>query len=254
MNDIFSIENKVIIVTGAGRGIGEFIAKNLAIRKALVFCIDKKFPNSIPNELSDNLFHLICDVTKPKIFQKHCKNIFSKYKKIDALINCAGISYAVQNKNEFYPEKKWLETINVNLTSAFNCSQTAISYMIKKKSGSIINITSINAELGFPRNPAYVASKGGLKMLSKSLAKDWGNLGIRVNSLGPGYVKTDMTMKRFLNKKTRKQRESRTILGRWAEKNDLVGPCIFLISEASEYMTGQDIYVDGGWLSNGLSE
>ena len=88
-------------------------------------------------------------------------------------------------------------------------------------------------------------------MLSKALAKDWGNFGIRVNNLGPGYIRTDMTMKRFLNKKTRKQRESRTILGRWGEKHDLIGPCIFLASDASKYVTGQDIYVDGGWTANG---
>jgi len=126
--------------------------------------------------------------------------------------------------------------------------------MIKRKSGSIINITSINAELGFPRNPAYVASKGGLKMLGKSLAKDWSNKGIRVNNLGPGYIKTDMTMKRYLNKKTRKEREDRTLMKRWGEKSDLIGPCVFLASDASKYITGQDIYVDGGWLVNsGLS-
>ena len=254
MEDIFSVKNEIIIITGAGRGIGEFLANNLAGRNALVYCIDKKFPTPIPNKLSNNLFHLTCDITNKKLFQNYCKKIFLKHKKIDVLINCAGISYAVQNKNEFYPEKKWLDTININLTSAFNCSQSVIFYMIKNKSGSIINITSINAEVGFPRNPAYVASKGGLKMLGKALAKDWGNFGIRVNNLGPGYIRTDMTMKRFLNKKTRKQRESRTILGRWGEKHDLIGPCIFLASDASKYVTGQDIYVDGGWLANGLSE
>lgn len=254
MNDLFSVKDKVILVTGAGKGIGEFLAHNLASYSAFVCGIDIKFPSSIPKELENNLFHLKCNVTKKQSFERICKKIFSKFKKIDVLINCAGISNAVQNKNEFYPEDKWLKTIDVNLTSAFNCSQSAIFYMIKKKSGSIINITSINAELGFPRNPAYVASKGGLKMLSKALAKDWGNLGIRVNNLGPGYIRTDMTMKRFLDKKSRQQRESRTILGRWGEKDDLIGPCIFLASDASNYVTGQDIYVDGGWLVNGLSD
>jgi len=254
MEELFSVKDKVIIITGSGHGIGEFLAHNLASKSAFVFGIDKKFPLSVPKELSDNLFHLKCDITNKKLFEKVCSKIFSKFKKIDVLINCAGISYAVQKKNELYPEKKWLETMEVNLTSAFNCSQSVILYMIKNKSGSIINITSINAEVGFPRNPAYVASKGGLKMLSKALAKDWGNFGIRVNNLGPGYIRTDMTMKRFLNKKTRKQRESRTILGRWGEKHDLIGPCIFLASNASKYVTGQDIYVDGGWLANGLSE
>ena len=85
---------------------------------------------------------------------------------------------------------------------------SSLEFMKKKKSGAIINITSINAKVGFPRNPSYVASKGGLKMLGKALAKDWGSSGIRVNNLGPGYIRTDMTMKRYLNKKTRKQNET----------------------------------------------
>jgi len=124
--------------------------------------------------------------------------------------------------------------------------------MKKNKSGSIINITSLNAELAFPNNPAYVASKGGLKMLSKALARDWGIYGIRVNNLGPGYIKTDMTEASFNNKTTRKEREERTMLGRWGEVDDLIGPCVFLASDASEYITGQDIYIDGGWLGKGL--
>ena len=181
-------------------------------------------------------------------------NVRQSYTKIDILINCAGISYAVQKKNELYPEKKWLETINVNLTSAFNCSQSVIFYMIKNKSGSIINITSINAEVGFPRNPAYVASKGGLKMLGKALAKDLGRYGIRVNNIGPGYMKTEMTIKSWNDTKKRKARTSRTLVGRWGNKEEIIAPCIFLASDASSYVTGQDIYVDGGWLTNGLSE
>ena len=124
--------------------------------------------------------------------------------------------------------------------------------MKKRKSGSIINITSINAELGFPRNPSYVASKGGLKMLGKALAKDWGKYGIRVNNLGPGYIKTEMSSKTFSNKKLREQRAMHTMLGRWGEKDDLVGPCVFLASDASKYVTGQDLYVDGGWIANSI--
>ena len=126
--------------------------------------------------------------------------------------------------------------------------------MKKRRTGSIINVTSINAELGFPNNPAYVASKGGLKMLTKSLARDFGKYNIRVNNLGPGYIITDMTKSSYQNKKSRMTRQKHTLLGRWGVITDLVGPCIFLASDAAGYVTGQDIYVDGGWLANGLSE
>ena len=122
--------------------------------------------------------------------------------------------------------------------------------MLKRRRGSIINITSINAELGFPRNPAYNASKGGLKMLGKAFAKDWSKFGIRTNNIGPGYIRTEMTSKRFTNKKYRLERQNQTLLGRWGETDDIIGPCIFLASDASSYITGQDLYVDGGWTIN----
>ena len=108
--------------------------------------------------------------------------------------------------------------------------------------------------MGFPKNPAYVASKGGLKMLTKSLAKDLGKYGIRVNNLGPGYFVTNMTKNSYKNKKLKLAREKHTLLGRWGKISDLVGPCVFLSSDASEYVTGQDLYVDGGWTANGLIE
>jgi NAD(P)-dependent dehydrogenase (short-subunit alcohol dehydrogenase family) len=254
MKNVFSIKNKIILITGAGRGIGHHLAKEMANSEAIVYCIDKQFPTKIPKHLTKNLFQIEADVTDDANFYEICKKIFSKHKKIDVLVNNAGISYAVQKKSEMYPIEKWHDTIKVNLTAAFTCSQNVIKFMKKRKSGAIINITSINAKVGFPRNPSYVASKGGLKMLGKALAKDWGPLGIRVNNLGPGYIRTDMTMKRYLNKKTRKQREERTMLGRWGEIDDLVGPCIFLASDASRYITGIDLYVDGGWTANGLSE
>jgi NAD(P)-dependent dehydrogenase (short-subunit alcohol dehydrogenase family) len=186
-------------------------------------------------------------------FNKICEQIFKKHGKIDILINNAGMTFTKKD-NEDYPIDKWEKTIKTNLTGAFMCSQTVIKFMKKQKNGSIINMTSINAEIGFPNNPAYIASKGGLKMLTKSFAKDYGKYGIRVNNLGPGYIKTDMTKKSFKNKKTRIAREKQTLLGKWGEASDLIGPCIFLSSDASKYVTGQDVYVDGGWLANGLVE
>ena len=117
------------------------------------------------------------------------EEIFSRYDAVDILINNAGISLPNKESGKNYDKENWDETLRINLTAHFTCSQEVIKYMKKQKTGSIINITSINAELGFPRNPSYVASKGGLKMLGKALAKDWGKYGIRVNNLGPGLSK-----------------------------------------------------------------
>jgi len=254
MENLFSIEGKVIIVTGAGRGIGYELATNLAKYSSIIYSLDKKFTKKIPKNLSSNIIEIKCDITNSKKIKQVFKKIFVKEKRIDVLINNAGVSFASQKKNQAYSEKDWIQTINVNLTGSFYCSQEAIKYMLKQRNGSIINITSINAELGFPRNPAYNASKGGLKMLGKAFAKDWSKFGIRVNNIGPGYIKTEMTSKRFANKKTRLERQNQTLVGRWGEPGDLIGPCIFLASDASRYMTGQDLYIDGGWIINsGLS-
>ena len=254
MENLFSIEDKVIIITGAGRGIGYQLAVGLANHSAIIYSLDKKFTKKIPKNLSSNVNEIKCDITNYNKVKQVFKKIFVKEKRIDVLINNAGVSFASQKKNQDYSEKDWIQTINVNLTGSFYCSKEVVKYMLKQKNGSIINITSINAELGFPRSPAYNASKGGLKMLGKAFAKDWSKFGIRVNSVGPGYIKTEMTSKRFANKKTRLERQNQTLLGRWGEPDDLIGPCIFLASDASKYMTGQDLYIDGGWITNsGLS-
>ena len=248
---LFSVENKIIIITGGGKGIGGVIAHAMAQRKAVVYCFDIEFEDGIIEELAQNLYQVKVDITKKSSIKKTCEEIFSTHNKIDVLINNAGITNPI-DYFETYPIDNWERTLNVNLTGSFICSQVVLEYMKKNKGGSIINITSLNAELAFPNNPAYVASKGGLKMLGKALARDWGKYGIRVNNLGPGYIKTDMTEASFKNKKTMNEREERTILGRWGEVDDLIGPCIFLASDASEYITGQDIYIDGGWLYKGL--
>ena len=124
--------------------------------------------------------------------------------------------------------------------------------MKKKKSGVIINITSINAEFAFPDNPSYQVTKAGLKQLTKSLALDLAKFGIRVNSVGPGYFRTSMTKKSWDNLKKRKKIRESTILKRWGVPKDLEGIIVFLSSDSSEYITGQDIYIDGGWSAKGI--
>ena len=248
MSKIFSIENKVIVITGAGRGIGKFLAEKMNENGAIVYSLDLKFKIDKKNK---NYYQKKCDITNKKNVKTVISQIFKKHKQIDVLVNNAGVTFPQKNQKE-YPMSNWEKTLNVNLTGAFICSLAVIQYMKKNHNGSIINITSLNAEKAFPKNPAYIASKGGLKMLSKSLAKDYGKFGIRVNNLGPGYIRTKMTENSFKNRKNRKERQKHTLLDRWGKMEDLLGPCIFLASDASGYVTGQDLYVDGGWLANGL--
>jgi len=247
INSLFSVKDKVVIITGANQGIGKILALGLLKNGAIVYRIDKKFKKS---KKKIGLHDKICDITNPQQIKKTCMKIFQENKKIDVLINNAGIT--LPDNPESYPLKSWIKTLDVNLTGSFQFSLEVLKYMKKNYAGSIINITSINAEFGFPNNPAYVASKGGLKLLGKSLARDWGVYGIRVNNLGPGYIITEMTKKSYKNKKMRVEIQKNTMLNKWGEPKDLLGPCIFLVSDASSYITGQDLYVDGGWTANGL--
>ena len=248
MEDIFSVKNKVVVITGAGKGIGSILADELLKRSAVVYAIDKSFPKSDPKK---KYFKKKCDITNKIQLEKICKNIFKNEKKIDVLINNAGITMP-NNSSKEYSLENWKKTLDVNLTGSFLCSQIIGKIMKKQRSGSIINMTSINAELGFPNNPAYVASKGGLKMLTKSLAKDLGKYGIRVNNLGPGYFVTDMTKKSFEDQDANKERIDRMMIKRWGTVDDIVGVAIFLASDASSYVTGTDLIVDGGWTAKGM--
>ena len=246
LDEIFSLKESVSIVTGAGSGNGKAIALGLDQAGSHVIGVDISF-----TEYKSGINKIEGDILDKSILEKVKKIIEEiKYKKL-ILINNAGITLPVDG---FYPLEKWNKTLEVNLTAPFLWIENLKTEFEKLKSGSIINITSLAAERAFPNNPAYIASKSGLKMLTKYYAKYFGKYNVRANNIGPGYIKTNMTLKSFSNQNSRINREKHNFLGRWGEPNDLVGTSIFLASDASSYITGQDFYIDGGWLSNGLIE
>ena len=244
MMNIFSIQNKVIIVTGVSRGIGRYIADNLVDYGAKVYGISRK------KIIKSKFYNIVCDVNNHNKVKKQIKNIFLKEKKISVLVNNAGITKP--NKNLENNLESFDEVVNTNTKTPILLSIECYKYMSKNKSGSIINICSLASKLGFPKNPVYVASKGGLSQASKALAVDFAKRNIRVNNILPGYIKTDMTIKSYKNKKDFKIRNDRTMLKRWGDPEDILGSIVFLSSNASKYITGADLGVDGGWLSNGL--
>ena len=242
---LFNIKNFVTIVTGSGRSIGLKIAAGFYEYGAKVIRIDLNLKKHKLYKFDD----YIIDLTKQKLVDRCVNEIKHKYGRIDVLINNAGVTI---NSTNFYDEKILKKTLSVNLIAAYNLSNKVCKIMSKRKKGSIINITSLAAERGFIGNPSYQVSKAGLKQLTKALACDWGQKNIRINNVCPGYIKTPMTMRSFKNSKLKKNRDTRMILKRWGEPKDLVGPCIFLASDSSSYITGSDIFVDGGWLAKGL--
>jgi gluconate 5-dehydrogenase len=255
LEELFSLRGKVAIVTGAARGNGKAIAEGLLRAGASVAMVDVNGDgvNSSVAEFRNQSLDAhayTCDLADASEIERLVTEIVSSRKSIDVLVNNAGVTFSYPLLE--YPDDAWDKTYLVNLRAVFLLSRAAGKEMVKRGKGSIINITSLNAEMAFPANPAYMACKGGVRQLTKSLAFDLGPHGIRANNVGPGYFVTEMTKGSWNDPERRRQRTEHTVLGRWGEPRDLAGVVIFLASDASSYVTGQDIYVDGGWLIKGL--
>jgi len=246
-NRLFSLKGKVAIVTGAARGNGLAIAKGLADFGAATWFLD-----ILEAKISgENCFFVKADITNDEDMENLVNRAMATCGGIDILVNNAGIT--VPSPSEKYSSDDWDKTMNTNLRAPFRLSQLVARRMIEQKSGgSIINISSLNSRFGFSDNPAYVASKSGLSGLTRALAKDWAKYGIRVNNICPGYIHTAMTEKSFGDKELYKERMERVMIKRYGEPEDLVGAAVFLASSASKYITGTDIFVDGGWSASGV--
>lgn len=237
IKNLFSINKKICIVSGSSGGLGKEICKCLLKNGAVVIGLDVK-----KNNINAEKFHFYkIDLNNKIKLISLRQELKKKFKSIDSIINLAGIS----NPDDFE------SNIRNNLIGPYNLIDVFKDSFVKSN-GSIVNITSLNAEMGFSNNPGYNSSKGGLKMLSKALANDLATKKIRVNNIGPGYFLTNMTKKFYKIKKKREQRLSRIPLNRYGNTDELCGAVIFFISNASSYITGQDLYVDGGLLHKGI--
>jgi 2-deoxy-D-gluconate 3-dehydrogenase len=247
----FDLTGKTALVTGGGRGIGRAIALALAEAGANVAVTSRteselvEVANEITN-LSRKAYYAPVDVRNKESIQSFVDHVVEQEGKIDILVNGAGTNRRVSFLD--LTEEDWDFVMDVNLKSVVFVSQAVIPYMQKQKFGKIINIASLTSEIGLPNMPAYTASKGAVSQLTKSLAVDFAEDGIFVNAIGPGYFKTEMTKVLFQNKEKVEWMKSRIPLRRTGEVEELQGAAVFLASEASNYITGQTIYVDGGWL------
>ncbi len=255
LEQLFSLEGKIAVVTGASRGLGNAMAGALLRAGASVILVSA---NQTRLDAATAAFQAqglsatshCCDLADKTRIAALIEAVRRDPGRVDILVNAAGMTegHALAD----YPDEVWERTLQVNVGAVFHLARGFAPLMAAQHGGSIINLTSINAEQGFPGNPAYVAAKGALKQLSKALAVDLATSGVRVNTIGPGYFHTDMTSGSWNDPDRRAQRSSRTLLGRWGEPDDLAGLVIYLASSASGYVTGQDFYIDGGWLAKGL--
>ena len=249
------LAGKVAIITGGGRGIGQAGALEFAREGASVVISDI----AEHDEVKDTLVQIealggkgifvqadVGDEDQVIFLVDHTVETFGQ---VDILVNCAGIN--LRHPAVDYPEADWRRTLEMNLTVPFLLSQAAGRAMIESgRGGSIINVGSLACMASRPSIPSYTAAKGGLAQLTKALAVEWAKHNIRVNAIAPGYIHTEMTRPLYEDEEFSRFAVSRTPAGRWGEPEDLVGPTVMLASEAGGFVTGQVIYVDGGFTAS----
>ena len=247
----FDLNNKIAIVTGASQGIGETIAVEMAKSGANVFCLarNKNALESTINKIisnGDKASAYSCDISDNEQFNNIVTDIFKEYGSIDILVNNAGITNDTLLMR--MSDDQWDSVLNINLKGSFTCTRSVIKYMMKKKSGRIINITSIVGLTGNAGQANYAASKAGLIGMTKSIAKEVASRGITANCIAPGWIETAMTDQ--LNDDLKNKFLSQIPTGKIGYPKDIANTVIFLASKEAEYITGQTITVDGGRIIN----
>ena len=237
-----SLAGKTAIVTGAARGIGAEITRGLAAEGVRVASFDLNPPAPPTDGLSARV-----DVSDATGVNEEVVNAFETFGRLDILVNCAAADGIRGTVTEMSLEG-WNLAIAVNLTSAFLMSRAAIPLMASSGGGSIINVASQLGSVAVPANPAYCASKGGLIQLTRAMALDHANEAIRVNALSPGAVLTERLIGIYGSEsRVRDALTAKYPIGRIGMPQDLVGAAVFLASDASSFMTGADLVVDGGY-------
>jgi NAD(P)-dependent dehydrogenase (short-subunit alcohol dehydrogenase family) len=246
------LQGKIALVTGSTKGIGRAIAIGYAEEGATVIVCGRSedLAKSLAGELTGKgkkAVALRLDVTNVDSVNQVVAQVVKQFGKIDILVNNAGIS-PIWKRVEETGKDAWDQIIATNLTGAFLCSQAVGKVMIKQKSGKIINMTSVGGKVALPRLVAYCASKAGIISLTQVLAAEWAQHNILVNAIGPSYVETEFTTGLRGNERIYEELKNKNLLKRFAQPEEIVGAAIFLASDESNYITGQTIFVDGGWL------
>ncbi len=250
---LFDLTGRVILVTGSSQGLGYTLARGLAQAGAIVI-LNGRSPARLDEAVAGlreaglDAHGYAFDVTDGPAVASAIARIEREVGPIDVLVNNAGIQRRAPL--EQFDTAVWREVLDTNLTAPFLVGQQVARGMIARGAGKIINICSLMSEVGRPTIAPYATAKGGLKMLTRAMATEWAQHNIQVNGIGPGYFKTEMNRALFEDEQFDAWITARTPARRWGEPEELIGPAVFLASEASSFVNGQIIYVDGGILAS----
>lgn len=245
----FEVKDKVAIVTGSSKGIGRAIAIGLAEAGADValFARTENELQEVASKIESigrKALPLVTDVTDADNVESSIKQVIKTFGKIDILVNNAGIN--IRKPALDYEEEDWNKIVDINMKSVFMLSKLVGSYMKEQNSGKIVSIASVDGHIGATTGVIYGMTKAAVIHMTKVLAIEWGKYNINVNAIGPGYVKTQITAEKLENPEYMKYVMDRSPIKRIGTFEDMVGATVFLSSEASDFMTGQTLLVDGG--------
>ena len=249
-DSLFSVEGQIVLVSGASRGIGRAIAKGFAQRQAKVVITgrDAGTLQQTANEIcpeGGEVRAIVCDVADSTAIRRLVEQVIDEFRQVDTLINVAGVNRrkpALEITEEDYDF-----VVDINLKGAFLLAQSVGRHMVQRRSGSQINVESLNTDRPLKNVLPYAVSKAGMGHMTRALALEWGEFGVRVNGLAPGFILTDLTRKLWADETMRAWGLANTPQRRLGQPEDMVGTAIFLASTASAFMTGQTLYVDGGF-------
>ncbi|MGE3313772.1 MAG: SDR family oxidoreductase [Planctomycetaceae bacterium] len=249
--DQFKLDGRVALVTGASRGLGQAMARGLAQAGADVACVSSSGnateTRSLVEHAGRRFLDLKVDLSEIDARRGVVDRVLTEFGRLDILVNNAG--QAERFPPEEYPQEKWRKLLEVHLLAAFDLSQQAAPEMLKRGRGKIINIGSVMSYEAGLNISAYAAAKHGIAGLTKSLAVSWSSRGINVNCIAPGYFETNMPTLLKHDPVRGRQILERIPCGRWGRPDEIAGLCVFLASDASNYMHGSVVPIDGGWLS-----
>jgi NAD(P)-dependent dehydrogenase (short-subunit alcohol dehydrogenase family) len=248
--ELFDLTGKTAMVTGGTRGLGEVCARAMAGAGADIAVCGRsaKDLRRVAEEirkLGRKAEGFFVDVTSKASVLEAVEQIRSSLGPIDILVNNAGVNFRVPVLD--YPEDEWDRVMDTNLKGYFLVAQAVVPGMLEKGYGKVINMSSILGTVGLPHQLAYAASKGGVDQMTKVMALEWAKQGVRVNAIGPTYFETELVTQIRNDPERFDFINERTPMGRWGYLPELEGTVIFLASSASDFITGQTVYVDGGW-------